>query len=311
MEAVNYPSLSEMYSSSPYNVGTGRLMMGMERQKAAEETLARNAALSEQERSLQEVLNPLRVRREQALLDKDTEQLAFDKETRPLKLDVEKYRASAEKAKYVGQLGEVALQIGSMAKQNGGAIPLQWQQHVPAEFMEILKRPGGADTLINMGNAAVTSTAKWLAQQFKQASAEDIAAERLRSAENRAREDRLSRERIAASRLESARKLAADKRSTSSDKKTLEQYAQDLLRAANEIELDNPESARVLMGRYQKALADAQKLKSAGAAVGDEFKRDLLNLPGRYTNQPPAQAAPAAAAPASQDNDPLGIRKKP
>lgn len=298
MEAVNYPSLSEMYSSSPYNVGTGRLMMGMERQKAAEETLARNAALSEQERSLQEVLNPLKVKREQALLDRDSELASYEKEARPLKLSADQYKLAGEKAKYMGQLGEVALQIGSMAKQNGGTIPLQWQQHVPAEFMEILKRPGGADTLIGMGNAAVTSTAKWLAQQSKQESAEDTAAARLLSAENRAREDRLSRERIAASRLESARKLAADKRATSSDKKTLEQYAQDLLRAANEIELDNPEAARVLMGRYQKALTDAQKLKSAGAAVGDEFKRQLLNLPGRYTNQPPAQAAPAATEPA-------------
>lgn len=317
---TNYPGLSDMFYEGANVFKTHE---GFRRSEEAAAAHQQGLAEAIQRQQHEAAMNPLRIEAEKQL--GRTRKLTADlaEKEQPYKLKQIDYNAQKAEYEDMDRFGQALEQWGSIAEANQGQIPLELQSRMPKELAAVFAQPNGWQQAKAAGKAMRENSAKWLSQQSKQGSAEDIAALKAREAterqrladEARARQaqlDRESRERLAMQRLENAHKLAADRRSGSSDKKTLEQYAVELDRAANEVMLDDPQAANALRQRSMDILQKAASLKAASAGVNDDFRRELMGLQNKYGTKPqPAQAAPAATAPASQDNDPLGIRKKP
>lgn len=317
---TNYPGLSDMFYEGANVFKTHE---GFRRSEEAAAAHQQGLAEALQRQQYEAAMNPLRIESERQL--GRTRKLTADvaEKEQPYKLKKVEYDATKAEYEDMDRFGQALEQWGSIAEANQGQIPLELQSRMPKELAAVFAQPNGWQQAKAAGKAMRENSSKWLQQQSKQGSAEDIAALKAAQAaesrrladEARARQaqlDRESRERIAMQRLDNARKLAADRRSGSSDKKTLEQYAVELDRAANELLIDDPRAAAALKQRSEEMIIKAQSIKAASAGVNDDFRRELLGLQNKYGTKPqPAQAAPAATAPASQDNDPLGIRKKP
>ena len=310
---TNYPGLSEMFYEGPNVFKTHEGFRRSEEAAAAhQQGLAE--ALQRQKQNAQ--LHPLKMEYENQRARKQRLESDLAEREQPLKLKKVEYDATKSEYEDMDRFGQALEQWGSIAEANQGQIPLALQTRMPKELAAVFAQPDGWKQAKAAGTAMRENSQKWLAQQSKQGSAEDIAALKARQAAESAAErsrqaqlDRESRERLAAQRLENARRLASDKRSGSQDRGTLENYARDLAKARDELLVDNPTAAAAMEARYQKVISEIKAIRSAPASVPDDFKRQLLNLKPTPTQQP-AQAAPAAAAPASQDNDPLGIRKQ-
>lgn len=304
---TNYPGLSDMFYEGANVFKTHE---GFRRSEEAAAAHQQGLAEAIQRQQHEAAMNPLRVESETQLGRKRRLEADLAEKEQPYKLKQIDYNAQKAEYEDMDRFGQALEQWGSIAEANQGQIPLELQSRMPKELAAVFAQPDGWRQAQKAGKAMRENSAKWLSQQSKQGSAEDIAALKAREAterqrladEARARQaqlDRESRERLARERIDNARKLAADRRSGSSDKKTLEQYAVELDRAANEVMLDDPQAANALRQRSMDILQKAASLKAASAGVNDNFRRELLNLQNRYGTSPqPAQAAPAAPAPA-------------
>ena len=304
MLGVNYPGLSEMFYEGPNVFKTAE---GFRRSDEASANNAQNLADAIQAHQFDQQMNPLRVQGKQQELDKGAleYQLAQAKQPKLLseasQIPFNDKNFSALMSHFEG-LGDIA------AKNNGLPLPIALQlkqSGFPQEVLDELSTPEGAIRVRDAGKSFRENSAKWQLQQSKQGSAEAIAetrgntqADAIAARERQAQLDRESRERIAQARLDSARKLMADKRATASDKKSLEQYAQDLARTRDDIAVDNPQAAEVLNQRYNKVVNDILKIRAAGNQGKVDLQRELYGELGIIKPTQPAQAAPAAAAPA-------------
>jgi hypothetical protein len=310
---TNYPGLGDMFYEGANVFKTHEGFRRSEEAAAAhQQGLAE--ALARQQRDAE--MHPLKMEYENQRARKQRLESDLAEREHPYKLKKVEYDAQEAEYKDMDRFGQALEQWGSIAEANQGQIPLELQARMPKELAAIFTQPDGWKQAKAAGAAMRQNSQKWLSQQSKQGSAEDIAALKARQAAEAAAErarqaelDRASRERLAAQRLENARRLATDKRSASQDRGTLENYARDLAKARDELLVDNPTAAAAMEARYQKVISEIKAIRSAPASVPDDFKRELLKLKPTGT-PPPAQEAPAATAPASQDNDPLGIRKK-
>lgn len=304
MLSVQQPSLDEIYGSGP---DFSKYIEGGQRSEMARQNNAQNLAEAQAQAYRDQQLHPLALQEKQQLIRQRElgNELAAAKQPSELK----KVQYGAEEADYKAQqqFGQALEQWGSIAEANGGQIPLQLQQRMPPELAQLFAQPTGWQQAKQAGSAMREASMKWLSQQSKQTSAEEVAAGKdairlkaIQSAEDRAREDRLLRERLAGQRLDNARRLAADKRAGSSDKKSLEQYAVELDRAASDLEFDDPRAAQILKQRAVAAFEKAKTLKAASGQGRVDLQRDLYQEVGVLppTQQAPVQAAPAAAVPA-------------
>lgn len=314
MLGVNYPGLSEMFYDGPNVFKTAE---GYRRSGEASQNNAQNLADAIQAHQFDTEMNPLRIAHQQGINAQHQLELDLAKKKQPGLL------AQAEQIpfddKNLSALMSHFEGLGDMAVKNGGLplpIALQLKKSgFPEEILQELSTPQGAQRILDAGKSFRESSMKYRLQGLKNEGAQavadtkaDAAADAIATRERIAREDRLSREAIANKRIDAARKLLQDKRSDAKDKQSLEQYARDLFKQANDVELDDPRAAQILRTRAEQMVQKAAQIRSAPAAVGDQFRREVMGMP--TTTNPPAQAAPAATAPASQDNDPLGIRKK-
>jgi len=305
MPAVQYPNLSEMFYEGP---GISKYYEGSRRADEATANNAQNLAEAQAQAYREQQLHPLAVQEKQQLIRQ--RQLGNNLAEAGQPSALKKIQYGAEEADYKAQqqFGQALEQWGSIAEANGGQIPLQLQQRMPPELAQLFAQPNGWQQAKQAGSAMREASMKWLQQQSKQGSAEGIAESKdavrlqaIQAATDRAREDRLLRERLAGQRLDNARKLAADKRAGSNDKKSLEQYAVELERAASDLEFDDPRAAQILKQRAAAAFEKAKTLKAAAGQGRTDLQRDLYQEVGVLpppTQKPTVQAAPAAAAPA-------------
>lgn len=317
MLGVNYPGLSEMFYDGPNVFKTAE---GYRRSDEASANNAQNLADAVQAHQFDQQMNPLKIRKQQ--LGNDTSQLEYDLAA----AKQPKLLADAEKIPFDDKNFSALMShfegVGQTAVARGGLKPLDplyvqlKRSGFPQEVLDELSTPEGAQRVADAGKSFRETNMRYQLQALKNEGAADVADTRAGSAaaalaakERQAQLDRESRERMSAARLEAARKLMQDKRATASDKKSLEQYAQDLARTRDSIAIDDPRAAEVLDQRYKKVVVDILKIRAAGNQGKVDLQRDLYNELG-IIPPAPAQAAPAATAPASQDNDPLGIRKK-
>ena len=304
MLGVNYPGLSEMFYDGPNVFKTAE---GYRRSGEASQNNAQNLADAIQAHQFDTEMNPLRIAHQQGINAQRQLELDLAKKKQPGLL------AQAEQIpfddKNLSALMSHFEGLGDMAVKNGGLplpIALQLKKSgFPEEILQELSTPQGAQRILDAGKSYRENSAKWLSQQSKQGSAENVAetkgdtqAAAIAARERQAQLDRESRERIAQARLDSARKLMADKRAAAKDKLSLQNYAVDLDKAANSIAIDNPEAANVLKQRRDWALAQAAKIGAAGSQPKVDLQRDLYGELGIIKPTQPAQAAPAATAPA-------------
>jgi hypothetical protein len=205
-----------------------------------------------------------------------------------------------DQAKDLERIGYTYQQIGALAKANKGRIPPSLQGRVPPEVLAHLEE-FGPDQMVAHGDAIIKHSKSYLGQAQKDEGRLDVASTNasvkqaaIDAANERAAADRASRERIAAQRIESARKLLNDKRSSAPDKKSLEQYAQDLYRQANDLELDDPRAAQIVRARGDDILKKAQSIKAAGATPRVDLDRSVLEEVGVI---PPSRQGTGAPAP--------------
>jgi hypothetical protein len=308
MLPVQQPDLASMFGQ--YSVGP--TVVGYDRQQMANQNNAFNLqqAAAEEQRNAEkhpiDMKSALQLARQRRL----TSDLA-EKE-QPFKLAEAERKgniaADEDQAKGLERAGLVFKQAGALAKANGGKIPLQYQQYFHPEMLKVMDSMT-PEQMTEHGDAIFKNSKSYLGQEQKNEGRLDVASTNasvkqaaIDAANERSAADRASRERIAAQRIESARKLLNDKRSTASDKKSLEQYAQDLFRQANDIELDDPRAAQIVRARGDDILKKAQSIKAAGAAPRVDLDRNVLEEVGVLP--PPRQGTGAAAPTTAPSADP-------
>lgn len=307
--ATQYPGLSDMFYEGP---NVFKTQEGYRRSDEA--ALNNQQSLSEaiQKQQQEAQLHPLKMEYEQQRARQQQLNSDFAEKEQPYKLAdlTRKGTANQETDDAAGmdRLGYSLLQVGNLAKANGGSIPLQVQQRLSPEILQLVTQHG-PDGLIKMGTAIRENSKNYLGQaqkdEGKLAVADTAAGVRqaaIEAADARAAADRASRERIAAQRLEGARRLLQDKRGLTSDKKSLEQYARDLAAARDSLELDDPAAAAVMERRYQKVVSDIKALRAAGATPRVDLDRSVLQEVGVLP--PPSQGTGAPAPTTAPSADP-------
>jgi len=206
------------------------------------------------------------------------------------------------------QFGNSLLQLGTIAKQNGGVLQPWMKQsfNIPDELWQEIHAPGGADKFVAYGEAIIKNKDKFISQESKQGSAADIAATKADSAAEVARINAAAR--IKAAELANARaREALAAKPTKQDALSYEKYAQKLDAAADNLAMSGEsEKAQYLKSLASDYYARAVKLKTAPTDVRTGSQEDLERELG--VRKPAGQAAPAAPA-NNKPLDPLGIRK--
>jgi len=224
------------------------------------------------------------------------------------KLETNKYDAPQ-----MEQFGNSLLQLGTIAKQNGGVLQPWMKQsfNIPDELWQEIHAPGGADKFVAYGEAIIKNKDKFISQESKQNAAADAAATKADSAAEVARINAAAR--IKAAELANARaKAALAAKPTKQDKQSYENYAVRLEAEADNLAMHGgPEDLHKV--QYLKSLAqqyrdNAIKLRTAPTDVKTGSQEELERELGVRKPTPAGQAAPAAPA-TTKPLDPLGIRK--
>ena len=212
-------------------------------------------------------------------------------------------------APQVEQFGNSLLQLGTMAKQNGGVLQpwMKDSMNIPDSLWQELHSPGGADKFITYGKAIIDNKDKFLSQESKQGSAADIAATKADAVKYSAEQSAAAR-RYAADAAVRRAQVVLQGKPAKQDKQTYENYAVKLEQEADNLALaGETERASYVKQRANEYRAAAQNMKAAGAIVNQEIPNKLL-FPGG-TPPSPQSSQPGQAPQANVLPDPLGLRK--
>ena len=179
---TNYPGLSDMFYEGANVFKTHE---GFRRSEEAAAAHQQSLAEAIQRQQHEAAMNPLRIEAEKQL--GRTRKLTADlaEKEQPYKLKQIDYNAQKAEYEDMDRFGQALEQWGSIAEANQGQIPLELQSRMPKELAAVFAQPDGWKQAKNAGKAMRENSAKWLSQQSKQGSAEDIAAARLKAQQER------------------------------------------------------------------------------------------------------------------------------
>jgi len=208
MLSVQQPSLEEIYGSGP---DFSKYIEGGQRSEMARQNHAQNLAEAQAQAYREQQLHPLAVQEKQQLIRQRQLGNTLAEAEQPFALKKIQYGAEEADYKAQQQFGQALEQWGSIAEANGGQIPLQLQQRMPPELAQLFAQPNGWQQAKQAGSAMREASMKWLQQQSKQGSAEDIAAQKAAMDKYKADLRAKAAEDANATRLAVQRQMAAGK----------------------------------------------------------------------------------------------------
>jgi len=201
--------------------------------------------------------------------------------------------------KQINDMGAALEQFGTIAKQNGGSLPLQYLSMVPKDTLPLFDMPNGADIALQAGKAIREKSGAWQLLGSKQEAAQGLVDTKAEAAAEVARINAAAR--IKATELANTRaKAALAAKPAKQDALSYEKYAQKLDAHADELAmLGDAESLN--KAQYFKSLAAdyyarAVKLKTAPTDVRTDATTSLETELGIRKPKPTGQAASAAPA---------------
>ena len=312
MPQVQYPGLADSFGKGSF-VGANQ---DLEQMFAAQrnEQLNQQKALADQQYEAQQ--RPLSlasdaIKLQQANRDEQLQQLLYEGKKNNA-LAEQKAKAASYDAPQIEKFGNSLLQLGTMAKQNGGQLPMWMKPQIPDALWQDIHSEGGADRFIAHGKAIVDNKDKFISQESKQGNAAEIAATKAESAAEVARINAAAR--VKAAELANARaKAALAAKPQKQDKQSYENYAVKLEAEADNLAMqgdaESVNKAHYLKGLAQQYKDAAIKLKTAPTDVKTDAQTSLETELGVRKPKPAGQAASAAPATTKPLEDPLGIRK--
>lgn len=303
MPNVNYPDLSKSFGNASF-VGA---QQDLENMFAAQRNEQLNQERARVDLDYDAARRPVELTRDALRLQNELQEADLIQSLYPGKkanaLQKQKQEALSYDVPQVEKFGNGLLQLGTMAKNNGGTLPLWMKAQVPDELWKDLHSEGGADRFIAHGKAIIENKDKFISQESKQKSAEEIAAERAAAARYAA-DQRLEAARIAADKAIEKARITLSSKPTKPEKLSYQNYAVRLEQQADELAMvGKHEEARYLRERAAEYKEAALKFPEAAARVRTESQEGLETELGV---RKPKQGKPAdkpAQAPAANNND--------
>jgi hypothetical protein len=290
--ATQYPGLSDMFYDGP------NVFKTQEGYRRSDEAAVNNQqslaeALQKQQQDAQ--LHPLKMEYEQQRARQQRLESDLAEKQQPLKLNKLQYDAQEAEYKDMDRFGEALEKWGSIAEANGGSIPLPLQDRMPKELAAMFSQPDGWKQAKAAGTAMREHSQKWLAQQSKQGSAEDVAQLKAQVEKYKADQRRAGQENAARLAAEARKNAAATAAAGKKDValKTLDQAYIHFSNLAATAE--DPEMRAFYTAQAQQMSDQKFNLVNAQAGAKEAGKVDT----GRVADLPtkPAPTAPTVNPP--------------
>lgn len=293
---TNYPGLSDMFYEGANVFKTHE---GFRRSEEAAAAHQQGLAEAIQRQQHEAAMNPLRVEAEKQL--GRTRKLTADlaEKEQPYKLKKVEYDATKAEYEDMDRFGQALEQWGTIAEANQGQIPLELQSRMPKELAAVFAQPNGWKQAKDAGKAMRENSQKWLSQQSKQGSAEDIAAAKLRAAEARDAQRSADMRYVAELRANTAKAVAAGSKAKSAETlKTLDagylKYIELASTATNEADRIFYTNLAQEIVQQKTAYINAQ---AAAKQTGTTDTGAVTGLPTREAPKPRAVNAPTKTQP--------------
>jgi hypothetical protein len=175
MPAVQYPGMENSFGKGSF-VGANQDLSQMFAAQRNEQ-LNQQKALADQQFEAQQ--RPITLANDalgfqEKLRNEDLAQTLYQQK-KDNAVAAERAKAATYDLPQVEKFGNGLLQLGTMAKQNGGQLPLWMKSQVPDSLWQDLHSEGGADRFISHGKAIVENKDKFISQESKQNAAQGIA----------------------------------------------------------------------------------------------------------------------------------------
>lgn len=203
---TNYPGLSDMFYEGANVFKTHE---GFRRSEEAAAAHQQGLAEAIQRQRQESEIHPLKMEYENQRARKQRLESDLAEREHPYKLKKIEYDAQEAEYKDMDRFGQALEQWGSIAEANQGQIPLELQARMPKELAAVFSQPDGWKQAKTAGTAMRENSQKWLSQQSKQGSAEDIAAAKLQAQQARDAQRSADMRYVAELRANTAKAVAA------------------------------------------------------------------------------------------------------
>jgi len=293
---TNYPGLGDMFYEGANVFKTHEGFRRSEEAAAAhQQGLAE--ALARQQRDAE--MHPLKMEYDNQRARKQRLESDLAEREHPYKLKKVEYDAQEAEYKDMDRFGQALEQWGSIAEANQGQIPLELQARMPKELAAIFTQPDGWKQAKDAGKAMRENSQKWLSQQSKQGSAEEIAAAKLHAQQARDAQRSADMRYVAELRANTAKAVAAGSKAKAAETlKTLDagylKYIELASTATNEADRIFYTNLAQEIVQQKTAYINAQ---AAAKQTGTTDTGAVTGLPTREAPKPRAVNAPTKTQP--------------